>query len=61
MYNFDANGACMVEKKKKKSKVWNLEGAGCENDNNNDNNDTCHYVWQNAQTATLHYTRGPAE
>ena len=24
-------------------------------------NDTCHYVWQNAQTATLHYTRGLAE
>ena len=24
-------------------------------------NDTCHYVWQNTQTATLHYTRGPVE
>ena len=23
--------------------------------------DGCHYVWQKAQTATLHYTRGPAE
>ena len=22
--------------------------------------DGCHYVWQKAQTATLHYTRGPA-
>ena len=25
--NFDANGACMVGKKRKK-KVWNLEGCG---------------------------------
>ena len=24
-------------------------------------NDTCQYVWQKAQTATLHYTGGPAE
>ena len=24
-------------------------------------NDTCNYVLQKAQTATLHYTRGPAE
>ena len=24
-------------------------------------NDGCHYVGQRAQTATLHYTRGPAE
>ena len=23
-------------------------------------NDTCHYVWQNAQTATLHYINPPA-
>ena len=22
---------------------------------------TCHYVWQKAQTAILHYTRGPAD
>ena len=21
----------------------------------------CHYVWQKVQTATLHYTRGPAD
>ena len=23
--------------------------------------DICHYVWQKAQTAILHYTRGPAD
>ena len=23
--------------------------------------DGCNYVWQKAQTATLHYTRGPAD
>ena len=28
VYNFDANGACMVGKKEKKRKVWNLEGCG---------------------------------